>query len=103
MTPKEFSYLLQMVVDTTYFRFNGQLNEKTYGMAMGSPLSPVLMNLFMEEFEEKDITKALHPTKGPVRGLPYMKWVVERLQRAYNKHDIQLFCKARYTIRNVVV
>ena len=31
-----------------------------------------------------------------------MKGVMERLQRAYQKHNIQLFYKARYTIRNVV-
>ena len=35
--------------------------------------------------------------------LQYMKVVTERLQRAYKKHNIQLFCKARYTIRNAVV
>ena len=35
--------------------------------------------------------------------LPYMKWVMERLQRAYKKHDVQLFYTAGYTIRNGVV
>ena len=48
MTPEEFGHLLQMVVDTTYFRFNGRIYEQTYGMDMGSPLSPVFANLFME-------------------------------------------------------
>ena len=67
-----------MLVHTIYFRFNGRNYEESYSMTMGSPLSPVLMNLFMEEFEL-------------------------RLQRAYNKHDIHLFYKAGYTIRNVVV
>ena len=32
-----------------------------------------------------------------------MKGVTERLQRAYKQHNIQLFCKARYTIQNAVV
>ena len=35
--------------------------------------------------------------------LPYMKGVTERLQRAYQQHNIRLFCKARYTIQNAVV
>ena len=35
--------------------------------------------------------------------LPYMKGVMERLQRAYKKHNIQPVYKARYTIRNAVV
>ena len=32
-----------------------------------------------------------------------MKGVTERLQRAHQKHNIQLFSKAGYTIRNVGV
>ena len=39
------------------------LVEQTYGMAMGSPLSPILANLFMEEFEEKAIAEAPHHHK----------------------------------------
>ena len=35
MTPEEFDDLLQKVVDTTFFRFNGRIYEDTYGMAMG--------------------------------------------------------------------
>ena len=29
--------------------------------------------------------------------------VMERLQRVYQNHNIHLLCKARYTIRNVVL
>ena len=63
MTAEEFGDLLHMVVDTTYFRFNGRIYKQTYGMARGLPLPPVLANLFMEEFEEKAIAKAPHPPK----------------------------------------
>ena len=42
------------------------------------------------------------PTKAFVV-LPYMKGVTERLQKAYKQHNIQLFCKAGYAIRNAVV
>ena len=37
--------------------------EHTYGIVIGSPLSLVLMNLFMDEFEEKVITTAHHRPK----------------------------------------
>ena len=35
--------------------------------------------------------------------LPYMKGVMERLQKACKKCDIHLFCKAGYAIKNVVI
>ena len=53
MTPEEFGDLLNTVVKATYFRYKGKIYEQTYGMAMGSPLSAVLSNIFMEEFEAK--------------------------------------------------
>ena len=37
------------------------------------------------------------PMKGFVV-LLYMKGVTVRMQRAYRQHNIQLFCKARYTL-----
>ncbi|CAH1267006.1 Hypp3654 [Branchiostoma lanceolatum] len=63
LTPEEFGELLLLVVSTTYFQYNGAIYEQTYGMAMGSPLSPVLANLFMEEFERKALDTAPHRPK----------------------------------------
>jgi hypothetical protein len=39
----------------TYFQFGENYYSQKKGMAMGSPLSPVLCNIFMEELEEKAI------------------------------------------------
>ena len=63
LTPKEFGELLFLVVSTTYFQYNDVIYEQTYGMAMGSPLCPVLANLFMEEFERKALNTAPHRPK----------------------------------------
>ncbi|XP_021934007.1 uncharacterized protein LOC110836758 isoform X2 [Zootermopsis nevadensis] len=44
--------LFHLVLTSSYFKFGGQFYEQTYGVAMGSPLSPVIANFFMEHFEE---------------------------------------------------
>jgi len=46
--------LFKLVLTSTYFCFNCQYFEETDGVAMGSPLSPVIANFFMEDFEERD-------------------------------------------------
>jgi hypothetical protein len=43
-----------------YFSFNGHFYEQTEGVAMGSPLCPLIGNFFMEDFEKKVIELATH-------------------------------------------
>jgi hypothetical protein len=38
------------VLTTSYFSFNGQFCEQTDGVAMGSPLSPVMANLYTRTY-----------------------------------------------------
>jgi len=52
--------LFKLVLTSTYFCFNGQYFEQTDGVAMGSPLSPVIANFFMEDFEEGVLNQATH-------------------------------------------
>ncbi|XP_018401785.1 PREDICTED: uncharacterized protein LOC108778952 [Cyphomyrmex costatus] len=49
---------LQHCLTTTYFSYNDQFYEQTSGAAMGSPISPVVANIFMEHFEEEALRKA---------------------------------------------
>jgi len=42
--------LFKLVLTSTYFCVHGQYFEQTDGVAMGSPLSPVITNFFMEDF-----------------------------------------------------
>ena len=37
---------------STFFSFRGAFYEQTIGVAMGSPLSPIVTNLFMEKFKK---------------------------------------------------
>jgi retron-type reverse transcriptase len=52
--------LFKLVLTSTYSSFNGQYFEQTDGVAMGSPLSPVIANFFMEDLEERALNQATH-------------------------------------------
>ena len=46
-----FLDLIRLCVDSNSFSFHGKFYSQIFGVAMGSPLSPVLANLYMEYFE----------------------------------------------------
>ena len=50
--------LLKFVLETTYFRFEGEIYQQKFGVAMGSPVSPIVVNLYMEDLEQKIIATA---------------------------------------------
>ena len=55
--------LLEFCLCNTYFLFQGQYYEQTQGAAMGSPVSPVLANLYMEFFKERALSTAVNPPR----------------------------------------
>ena len=57
----EFIQLLEIVTTSTYFVFDKQFYRQIHGAAMGSPVSPILCNMYMEAFEEQAIAQAPHP------------------------------------------
>ena len=56
---EEMKRLLQMCTKEMHFSFNGVIYRQVNGVAMGSPLGPVLANVFMVELE-----KSLIPQLG---------------------------------------
>ena len=48
---RDFVDLLDLCVTFNYFAFDQKLYKQKFGMAMGSPISAVLANLFMESME----------------------------------------------------
>jgi len=52
---KDILALYKHVLTSTYFCVDGQIYEQTDGVAMSSPLSPVIANFYMENFEMKAI------------------------------------------------
>ena len=46
-----FLELVKLCVTDTYFTFDNKIYRQNYGVAMGSSLSPILANVYMEYFE----------------------------------------------------
>ena len=61
MSVNNITCLLEFCLKSTYFTHQGQHFEQLEGSAMGSPISPIVANLFMEDFEIKAISTAPHP------------------------------------------
>ena len=47
--------------ENTYFLFQGKYYEQVHGAAMGSPISPLIANLFVEEFDVKALSTSPNP------------------------------------------
>jgi len=52
--------LFKHVLTSTYFSFDAQFYEQMDRVTLGSPLSPVIANFFMEDFDKKAIEQATH-------------------------------------------
>lgn len=53
LTPDDIKELLNhLCINTTYFRFNDVFYKQTKGVAMGSPVSATIANIYMEHLED---------------------------------------------------
>ena len=50
---EELTKLLEVATTNQLFQFDGQLYEQSDGVAMGSPLGPLMANVFMFHLEDK--------------------------------------------------
>ena len=61
MSIKQIFSLLEFCLKTYYFQFQGRFFEQLQGAAMRSLISPIVANLYMEDFENKAINSAECP------------------------------------------
>ena len=55
--------LLEFCLTTTYFQYDGEYYQQLEGASMGSPVSPIVANLFMEDFKRKALASLTTPIK----------------------------------------
>ena len=61
MSIQQITTLLDFCLTNTYFLFQGKYYEQVQGAAMGSPINPLITNLFVEDFEVKALSTCQHP------------------------------------------
>ena len=63
LSPKQILDLLDILLRTTYFKFNGDFYQQTDRAAMGGPTSTIVSEIYMQSLETTAITTADHPPK----------------------------------------
>ena len=61
--------LLEFCLKNTYFSFQDHFYEQVEGAAMGSPVSPIVANLYTEYLEQKALSTAPNSPPGSGAGL----------------------------------
>ena len=63
MEVSDIILLLVFCLKNTYFSFQDQFYEQVEGTAMGSPVSPIVANLYMDYLEQKALSTAPNPPR----------------------------------------
>ena len=77
LTPEDIIELTKFTMSTTYFTFRGKIYEQIHGTAMGSPVSVVISNLYMEDWEQRALATA-PPEIKPSLWFRYVDDIFER-------------------------
>jgi len=78
----EFISIIEFVLSSTFFMFNDVIYKQTYGTPMGSPLSPIIADLVMQDLE-------VHILNSLNYSLPIYYRYVDDILLAAQENDIQ--------------
>ena len=78
LSPIQILDLLDILLRTTHFKFNGDFYQQTDGAAMGGPTSAIVSEIYMQSSETTAITTADHPPKVWVSHVDYVFSIVRK-------------------------
>ena len=88
--------MLTFCVETTYFGVGSDIYRQEEGLAMGSPLSPVLANIYMEYFEEMTLrSTSLKPSL-------WLRYVDDTFILWSHQEDVQILLDDVNSIRRSI-
>ena len=87
---EDITLLLEFCLKNTYFSFQGHFCEQVKDVAMGSLVSPIVANVYMEYFEQKALSIAPHtPGSGTGMWMTHLSSKGELLNRmSYNTSTV---------------
>ncbi|XP_072016884.1 uncharacterized protein [Amphiura filiformis] len=101
LNPQQVTDLLSTCLKTTYFIYDGKYYIQREGAAMGSPVSPIIANLFMENFEEKAITSFHTPPRYFGRYVDDAMVIIERSQvDSFTHHLNSIHDSIKFTVEH---
>ena len=83
MSIRQIVTLLVFCFKNTCFLFQGKYYKQVHGATMGSPICPLIANLFMEEFKVQALRSAPHPHQ-------WLRYVDDTFVIQEAKHSQQL-------------
>ena len=97
MTVNHIICLLEFCLRNTYFSFQRRYYEETEGAAMGSPISPLVANLFMEKFEVQVISTSTTPQTLWKRYVDDTFTIIKNNWESFLKHLNSINPKIQFT------
>ena len=57
LTCSEFINVITFILNNNFFQFNNTYYKQIFGSAVGSPVSPILVDIVMQDFENEALSK----------------------------------------------
>ena len=102
LNPQQVTDLLEIIcLKTTYFMYDEKFYIQREDATMGSPVSPIIANLFMENFEEKAISSFHTPPRYWGRYVDDTMVIIDRSQvDNFTKHLNSVHNSIKFTIEH---
>ena len=103
MTIKHIICLFEFCLKNIYFIFQGRFYEQIEGAAMGSPISPIIANLYMEAFETQAVSIAPHSPSLWRRLVDDTFIIIQKAHKdSFIEHMISIDEKIQFTMEDSI-